>query len=127
MSEQRHTLTAILPCKDVPTSRAFYGRLGFRQYAGDDNYAMLEDENGGELHLQPAVDGWLVPGRNPFGLYLYTENIDELASRFAGEILGEAGRAEHKPWRMYEFAVSDPDQLLVRIGWPSHRILGSGS
>ena len=25
----------------------------------------------------------------------------------------------HKPWGMYEFALSDPDETLVRIGWPS--------
>jgi hypothetical protein len=25
---------------------------------------------------------------------------------------------EHKPWEMYEFALSDPDGTLVRLGWP---------
>jgi hypothetical protein len=30
---------------------------------------------------------------------------------------------EHKPWGMYEFALSDPDGTLVRIGWPSRLIL----
>jgi hypothetical protein len=87
--------------------------------AGDDQYAMLEDGKGGEIHLQPAVEGWLTPGRNPFGLYLYAENVDELAEGFAGEILGKAGMPEEKPWGMYEFAVSDPDGTLVRIGWPA--------
>ena len=29
---------------------------------------------------------------------------------------------EHKPWGMYEFALSDPDETLVRVGWPSHLI-----
>jgi len=28
-------------------------------------------------------------------------------------------RAEDTPWGMYEFAVSDPDETLVRVGWPS--------
>jgi hypothetical protein len=27
--------------------------------------------------------------------------------------------AEHKPWGMYEFALNGPDDLLVRVGWPS--------
>ena len=67
---------------------------------------------GGELHLTTAVEGWLVPGRNPFGLYLYLEEVDALAARMGC-------RAEDKPWGMYEFAVSDPDETLVRIGWPS--------
>jgi hypothetical protein len=24
------------------------------------------------------------------------------------------------PWGMYEFAMSDPDETLVRVGWPIH-------
>ena len=54
----------------------------------------------------PAVEGWLIPGRNPFGLYLYTERVDELAARFQGEILGQSRASQkHKPWGMYEFAL----------------------
>jgi hypothetical protein len=29
---------------------------------GADNYRMLSDGRGGELHLNAAVEGWLVPG-----------------------------------------------------------------
>ena len=29
-------------------------------------------------------------------------------------------RPEDKPWGMYEFAITDPDQTLVHIGWPTH-------
>lgn len=119
MPERRHTLTAILPCNNVPRSRAFYERLGFTMTGGDDQYAMLEDRHGAEIHLQPALAGWLTPGQNPFGLYLYTEEVDELAARFPGVILGKAGKPEDKPWGMYEFALSDPDNTLVRIGWPT--------
>jgi len=45
-------------------------------------------------------------------LYLYAEDVDELAARMGGT-------AEDKPWGMYEFALSDPDETLVRVGWPS--------
>jgi hypothetical protein len=79
---------------------------------------MLSDGKGGHLHLTDAVEGWLLPGRNPFGLYLYTEDVDALAAEFAAE-LGEDRKPEDKPWGMYEFALSDPDETLVRIGWPS--------
>ncbi len=119
MNPQTHTLTAILPCSDLPRSRDFYARLGFRQARGDDGYAMLEDGRGGELHLQAVEPDWLIPGRNPCGVYLYAEQVDELAARFPGEILGLVKHPEDKPWRMYEFAVSDPDGALVRVGWPS--------
>lgn len=119
MSDRAHNLTAILPCNNVALSRAFYERLGFTNATGDEKYLMLSDGKGGELHLQPAVEGWLVPGRNPFGLYLYAENVDELAAAFAGELLERSGRPEDKPWGMYEFSLSDPDSTLVRIGWPT--------
>ena len=64
-----------------------------------------------------------MPGRNPFGLYLYLEDVDALAAEF--EILGKTG-PEDKPWGMYEFALSDPDETLVRVGWPT-RLRGSRS
>jgi hypothetical protein len=64
------------------------------------------------------VEGWLLPGRNPFGLYFYTEKVDAFAKIFAAEILEKNG-PEDKPWGMYEFNVSDPDETLVRVGWPS--------
>ncbi len=119
------TLTAILPCNDLDASEAFYNRLGFSRPDEDrpepgeeDSYRMLSNGEGGHLHLTDAVDGWLIPGRNPFGLYLYTEDVDALATRFAGEAVGKV-TPEDKPWGMYEFALSDPDETLVRVGWPS--------
>ena len=57
-----------------------------------------------------AVEGWLIPGNNPFGLYLYTENVEELAERMGC-------KAEDKEWGMFEFAFSDPDETLVRVVW----------
>jgi hypothetical protein len=120
-----HRLTAILPCNDLDASEAFYHRLGFtrpdadRPASGaDDTYRMLADGKGGYLHLTDAVPGWLVPGSNPFGLYLYTEEVDALAAAFRNETLEPDG-PEDKPWGMYEFSLSDPDQTLVRVGWPT--------
>ena len=120
-----HTLTAVLPCNDLDKSETFYNRLGFarpeRPPAGsDDSYRILSDARGAQLHLTRAVDGWLIAGRNPFGVYFYTESVDALAAEFAQELIGKRG-PEHKPWGMYEFALSDPDETLVRIGWPSRR------
>ena len=118
-------MTAILPCKDLDASERFYARLGFKRLNSKrpkpgepDNYRMLSDGEGARLHLTEAVEGWLVPGRNSFGLYLYSQNVDSLAAAFPGEIVG-AKEPQHKPWGMYEFALSDPDETLVRIGWPT--------
>jgi hypothetical protein len=78
----------------------------------------LSNNGKGRLHLAAAAHGWLVPGKNPFGLYFYMEDVDFWATEFRGEILGKSA-PEDKPWGTYEFAVSDPDETLVRVGWPS--------
>ena len=113
MMPRSHILVAVVPCNDLDVSQDFYTRLGFaegeRKY---DEYRILSDGKGGELHLTRAPEGWVVPGRNPFGVYLYTEDVDGLAAAFGR-------KAENKPWGMYEFGVADPDEALVRIGWPT--------
>ncbi len=118
-------MTAILPCNDLDASERFYNRLGLARRDDEkpapgepDTYRILGDGKGAHLHLTAAVPGWLVPGRNPFGLYLYIEDVDGVAERFAGELLGGLAPAD-KPWGMYEIALSDPDETLVRVGWPS--------
>jgi hypothetical protein len=120
-----HALTAILPCNDLDASEIFYNRLGFTRPDSekpaartDDAYRILSDGKGGSLHLTDAVEGWLIPGRNPFALYLYTEEVDALAAEFADDLVEKNG-PEDKPWGMYEFSLSDPDETLVRVGWPS--------
>jgi predicted lactoylglutathione lyase len=107
-------LTPILPCNDVPASSAFYQKLGFTVYGDYGDFVILSHPSGAALHLQKAVEGWLIPGRNPFGLYLYLENVDDIAA-----IAGVT--AEDKAWGMYEAAFSDPDETLIRVGWPISR------
>jgi len=120
MANSTQTLTAILPCNDLDASEAFYARLGFRRTDEETGgeYRILADGRGGALHLTEAVEDWLVPGRNPFGLYLYADDVDALAAAVRGETI-ERGGPEDKPWGMYEFSLSDPDQTLVRVGRPS--------
>ncbi len=114
-----HSVVAILPCNDIEVSAAFYARLGLAVVSDHGRYKLLSDGKGWQLHLSAeAPEGWVVPGRNPNGLYLYVEDVDGLAARVADLIIGGRG-PEHKPWGMYEFALSDPDGTLVRIGWPT--------
>jgi glyoxalase/bleomycin resistance protein/dioxygenase superfamily protein len=114
------TLVTILPANDLHASERFYNRLGFvrRVESGDPDYRILSNSAGGHLHLTRAEKGWLVPGRNPFGLYLYLENVDGLAAALQN-LHSERRGPEDKPWGMYEFAIPGPDEELVRIGWPS--------
>jgi len=115
------TLIAILPCIDLDASERFYNRLGFARQteSGDPDYRILSNGAGGYLHLTAAENGWLTPGRNPFGLYLYLEDVDGLAAALRDYSGGR--RPENKPWGMYELAISDPDETLVRVGWPISR------
>jgi len=118
---QTSRVIAIIPCNDLDAAEQWWNKLGFFRPVdqGYEEYRMLSDEVGGEVHLQPAVEGWLTPGSNPFGVYVYTPRVCDLAAAMCLET-AEPGRvAEHKPWGMYEFALNGPDDLLVRIGWPS--------
>ena len=119
MADQPHSIVAILPCNDMEASTAFYRRLGLGVLSDHGTYRILGDGKGWFLHLSSeAPKGWVVRGRNPNGLYLYLEDVDGLAAKVSDLILGK-GKPEEKPWGMYEFALSDPDETLVRIGWPS--------
>ena len=119
-----HSIAAILPCTDLDASTAFYEKLGLSVVGDHGSYRLLEDGRGWQLHLtNESPEGWLMPGQNPFGLYLYTERVAELAEIVRDAILEREKAPTHKPWGMYEFALSDPDETLVRIGWPS-RLIG---
>lgn len=109
-----HRATAIVPCRDLRVSEAFYARLGFQVVSGHGHYLILADGRGWHLHL--TAGQW--PGAiedNPSGLYLYAEDVDAVADGVQDLILAP-GAPELKPWGTYEFAVSDPDGMLVRIG-----------
>jgi hypothetical protein len=80
----------------------------------------LDGKRSGHGVRKRAEKGWLVPGRNPCGLYLYLEDVDGLAAALQDPRPGRPG-PEDKPCGMYEFAIADPDETLVRIGWPSRR------
>ena len=121
MEPAMHTLTAILPCTDLDAAEAFFARLGFDRANAWPGYRILKHSKGGDLHLNQTEAGLLPPGHNPSGLYLYCDDVDGLAKEFAGEIVGKAGKPEHKPWGMYEFALNGPNDVLVRIGQPSAR------
>lgn len=119
----RHHIAAILPCSDLEASTAFYEQLGLSVVSDYGTYRLLEDGKGWQLHLtNESGPTWPERDQNPFGLYLYSERVDELAGRVRDAILGPVKAATHKPWGMYEFALSDPDETLVRIGWPSRPI-----
>lgn len=108
-------VVAIIPCNDLAASLAFYQLLGFERDPGETypDYAILSHGKGGALHLTRAAEGWLIPGKSPFGIYIYSDEVEALAARL-GDRLIHPPKAQ--PWGMFEFAVSDPDENLVRVG-----------
>ena len=108
-------VVAIVPCNDLALSVEFYGLLGFTGAtdASWPDYAILSDGKGGDLHLTRAPAGWLIPGKSPFGIYIYSADVEALAARLGSRLLHPPKR---QPWGMLEFAVSDPDENLVRVG-----------
>jgi catechol 2,3-dioxygenase-like lactoylglutathione lyase family enzyme len=113
----QHQATPILPCNDIEATQGFYERLGFAMTAGEAGFRILADGKGWQIALRPAEPGWVVPDRNSHGLYLYCDDVDAVADRVRDLII-EEGAPHRKPWGMYEFAVGDPDGVLVRIGRP---------
>ena len=114
MSES-HRVAAIVPSKDLDASQAFYELIGFSLAADYGDYRILADGRGWHLHLREDPDWPPNPEANPFGLYLYVEDVDAVAARVRDRII-EKSAPHDKPWGMYEFALSDPTGLLVRIG-----------
>lgn len=114
--EITHSAVAILPCNDLDASQAFYERLGFTVTSSypDHGYRILHDGRGASIHLTRTEPGWVIPERNAHGLYLYADNVAALAAELGC-------RAEAKPWGMIEFALSDPNGTLVRVGWPTDK------
>lgn len=111
-------VVAVIPYNDLAETEAFYGLLGFSRPKGAEDYGdyvMLSDPGGAEIHLTKAPEGWLVRGKSPFGIYFYADNVDELADRLRGKLIHQPMK---QPWGTYEFAVSDPDENLVRVGGP---------
>ncbi|WP_326525669.1 VOC family protein [Sphingomonas sp.] len=111
----QHHIAAIIPANDLDASTAFYARLGLMVVSDHRHYRILSDGRGWHLHLN-RMPGWpRVAEDNPFGLYLYVDDVDAVAGRVRDLII-EPGAPHAKPWGTYEFAVSDPTGVLVRIG-----------
>ena len=110
----KHSAVAIVPCDDLDASQAFYERLGFHAMSiyHHHGYRILHDARGASIHLTRVEPGSLDPERNAHGIYFYADDVAALAAATGCTI-------ERKPWGLLEFAISDPNGTLVRIGWPA--------
>ncbi|ANP45810.1 glyoxalase [Candidatus Viadribacter manganicus] len=111
---------AIVPSNDLAAAIPFWERLSFSRDGGDAQYVIMTGW-GCEVHLTQAGSGpWRVPSENnPFGVFIRTPNVAAIAARVDDLIIRPGGVLRHREWGMYEVGVAGPDNLLVRIGWPS--------
>lgn len=110
----------ILPSRSLPSTLAFYRRLGFEgEILGEgDAYAILTR---GDLELHFFLHTELVPAESWAGCYLRVVDVESLYKAFLAAGLPTRGiprmdAIENKPWGMREFAVVDEDGNLLRVG-----------
>ena len=110
---------AIVPCNDLMAAASFWQRLGFTRTGGAENYFIMSGW-GCEVHLTQSGSGsWSVPEHNPFGVFIRTPDVAAVAARVEDLIIRPGGVLRHREWGLYEVGISGPDNLLVRVGWPS--------
>lgn len=115
---------AIVPSNNLQAAVPFWERLGFSRTGGDDKYVIMTGWSC-EVHLTQAGTGpSAVPEQNPFGVFIRTPDVDAIAARVDDLIIRPGGILRHREWGLYEVGLAGPDNLLVRIGWPSGLVRG---
>lgn len=106
-----------LPVRSVDESVAYYERLGFEliaTYPGEQTYAVVRRDDA-ELHFYEfPVD----PKENLAGCYLRIEDAVALYDEWVAAGIGILKPIEETDYGLREFAVSDPNGNLLRIGSP---------
>ncbi|MEM8771212.1 MAG: glyoxalase [Pseudomonadota bacterium] len=117
---------AIIPNNDLSAAIPFWEKLGFKRTGGAGEYVIMDGWDC-ELHLTQAGDGpWRVSEEhNPFGVFVRTPHVDEIAARADEFVIRPGGILRHREWGLYEVGISAPDGLLLRVGWPSNLIKDS--
>ena len=113
------SIAAIVPVRDMGLSVAFYERLGFvsRPYEDGSAYVFMA-RDGGEFHLNLLrAPAWTFTSG---GVYFYVSDVDIFYDEAIAAGVKTLDAPEDKPWRMREFAMSDPDGTLLRFGERIH-------
>lgn len=113
---------AIVPCNDIEAALPFWEKMGFARTGGDANYWILTGWVC-EVHLRRGdPPPWDVPENNPFGVFIRTPHVAEIAHLMDDHVIRPGGVLRHREWGLYEVGLGGPDNLLVRVGWPSELI-----
>jgi predicted enzyme related to lactoylglutathione lyase len=104
----------VLPVDDMARAVEFYRSLGFRVDAYDAGYAWVHEGDAEFLHLRLVVG--LDVGSNAASVFLHVQDADAWFARVAAALGDAVGAIADMPWKMREFAFTDPFGNLVRVG-----------
>jgi len=112
--------TPILPARDLDMTSSFYERLGFAERGRWPEYLIVVRD---ELELHFFLSTELDPATTTAGCYLRVRDADALHAQFvaAGLPAWDTGfpclsEVEATDYGMREFAATDPDGNLMRVG-----------
>ena len=110
-----NAIVAIVPTRDMRLSLAFYKAVGFEVdlYGDGTQYAFLHLD-GNYIHLRLAQPAEFTA--NPGGAYIYVQDADRFYAHLLAQGLTPLCPPQSRPWKCREFALSDPDGFLLRIG-----------
>lgn len=117
---------AIVPSNDIEAALPFWHQMGFESHdtGGDGSFIILTGWDC-EVHLRRGdPPPWDVPENNPFGMFIRTPHVEEIARLMDDKVIRPGGVLRHREWGLYEVGLAGPDNLLVRVGWPSELAQG---
>jgi len=112
-SESQPTFTGavpVLPTTNISQATSFYGQLGFQVLHQEAEYAIVK-RDGVELHV------WLCPDRSlaeNSSCRIQVTGIEALYREYQSKgLLASNAALRDTPWGTREFAVFDPDRVLI--------------
>jgi catechol 2,3-dioxygenase-like lactoylglutathione lyase family enzyme len=112
-SESQPTFTGavpVLPTTNISQATSFYGQLGFQVLHQEAEYAIVK-RDGVELHV------WLCPDQSlaeNSSCRIQVTGIEALYRKYQSKgLLASNAALRDTPWGTREFAVFDPDRVLI--------------
>jgi len=108
------TTIPVIPSLDLQRSVEFYKLYFGCKAEWFDEYVVLHNDQHFNLHLWKCTDSYLCING---GFYVRVKNVDAMFERLnVPGVIHPNGSLETKSWGMREFAITDPDGNLIRIG-----------
>ncbi len=108
------TSIPVIPSLDLQRSTEFYKQYFSCSAEWFDEYVVLYNAEHFRLHLWKSTEHYLCINS---GFYLRVKDVEAMFEKLnIPGVIHPNGQLETKPWGMREFAITDPDGNLIRIG-----------